>query len=54
MSNEEIVKVKIRALEIARDMKPGPVYSGFGQQPVTPYYDVLKEAQSIYEWIVKK
>lgn len=53
MSNEEIIKVKIKALELARDMKPAPTYSSFGQQPVAPYYDILKEAESIYEWIVK-
>lgn len=53
MQTEETIKVKIKALELARDMKPSPTYSGFGQQPITPYYDILKEAQSIYEWIIK-
>lgn len=45
--------IRIKALEIARDMKPAPVYTGLGQPPITPYYDILKEAESIYQWLVK-
>lgn len=43
------------ALTIARDMKPPPVYSTQlgGPPPVHPYYDILKEAESIYQWLIK-
>lgn len=54
MTNEEMIEIKIKALQIARDMKPAPVYNNFGTQPyVIPSYNILTEAESIYNWIVK-
>lgn len=53
MNQNEVVEVKIKALQIARDMKPTPVYTNFGNTPTVQLYDVLKEAESIYQWIIK-
>lgn len=52
LTQEEDVKVRIKALEIATDMRPGPVYSGFNKVE-TPYYNLLEEAESIYQWLLK-
>jgi hypothetical protein len=43
------------ALQIARDMKPPTNYGNplAGQLPVTPHYDLLKEAELIYQWLIK-
>lgn len=44
------------ALQIARDMRPPTTYnnSAMGQSiPTTPHYDLLKEAELIYQWLIK-
>lgn len=53
MTQDEMMEIKVKALHIARDMKPGPIYTGIGHQPTIPFYDILKEAESIYQWIIK-
>jgi hypothetical protein len=47
---------KKMALQIARDMKPPPNYSHNQLQqgmPTQPHYDLLKEAEAIYQWLIK-
>jgi hypothetical protein len=47
---------RVNALRTAKDMKPQPVYSGNPLQqgmPTTPPYDLLKEAETIYQWLIK-
>lgn len=55
MTTDEISKTKIKALEIARDMKPLPTYTGYtlGNHTITPNYDLLTSAEAIYQWIIK-
>jgi hypothetical protein len=49
-------KCRLRALEVARDMKPQPIYnSGLGltQALPMPVYNLLAEAENIYQWLIK-
>ena len=46
-------EARMKAVHIARDMKPVPEYSA-GQRIVAPEkYDLLKEAEAIYQWLIK-
>lgn len=43
---------KIRSMEIARDMRPSTHYSS-GQGIIPASYDLINEANKIYEWLTK-
>jgi hypothetical protein len=48
---------RVNALRTAKDMKPQPVYSGKLLQqvmPTMPHYDLLKEAETIYQWLINE
>ena len=45
-------KCRLRAIEIARDMKPAPNYNTLQQAIPVPSYNLLKEAESIFQWLV--
>jgi hypothetical protein len=49
-------KCRLRALEVARDLRPPPQYGNNLQQALAnqPYYDVIKEAEKIYQWLIKE
>jgi hypothetical protein len=48
-------RCRLRALEIGRDMRPpAQLNNGFQHQQLPePRYDLLKEAESIYQWLIK-
>jgi hypothetical protein len=49
-------KCKIEALRQASGNKPQPNYSQNlgGQQQMPQSYDLLKEAEKIYQWLIKE
>ena len=49
-------KLRVKALEVAQAMRPMPTYNYNmgGMQNLPPYYDLLGEAEKIYQWLIKE